>query len=77
MQRRNIGQPSSLAAIFLGCYANVSVFSREIKEPHSSSKNKKSRERVDSRVQLEAPGNGLLVDFNNYRSIERRAAITT
>ena len=34
MQRRNIGQPSPLVAIlFLECYANVSVFSREIKEP--------------------------------------------
>ena len=40
--------------IFLGCYANVSVFSREIKEPptYLSSKNKKIRDRVDSRVKL-------------------------
>ena len=37
-----------------GCCANVSVFSREIKEPptYLSSKNKKIRDRVDSRVQL-------------------------
>ena len=35
-------------------YANVSVFSREIKEPptYLSSKNKKIRDRVDSRVQF-------------------------
>ena len=57
MQRRNIGQPSPLVAIlFLECYANVSVFSREIKEPppppYLSSKNKKIRDRVDSRFQL-------------------------
>ena len=40
--------------IFLVCYANVSVFSREIKEPptYLSSKNKKIRDRVDSRVKL-------------------------
>ena len=40
--------------IFLGCYANVSVFSREIKEPptYLNSKNKKIRDRVDSRVKL-------------------------
>ena len=39
---------------FLGCYANVSVFSREIKEPltYLSSTNKKIRNRVDSRVRL-------------------------
>ena len=40
---------------FFGCYANVSVFSREIEEPpppYLSSKNKKIRDRVDSRVQL-------------------------
>ena len=38
----------------LECYANVSVFSREIKEPptYLSSKNKKIRDRVDSRVQF-------------------------
>ena len=54
MQRRNRGQPSPLAAIFLGFYANVSVFSRKIKEPptYLSSKNKKIRDRVDSRVRL-------------------------
>ena len=33
IQRRNKGQPSTLAIIFLGCNANVSVFSWEIKEP--------------------------------------------
>ena len=55
MQRMNRGQPSPLAAIFfLGFYANVSMFSRKIKEPptYLSSKNNKIRDRGDSRVQL-------------------------
>ena len=39
---------------FLWCCANVGVVSREIREPptYLSSKNKKIRDRVDSRVQL-------------------------
>ena len=39
---------------FLGCYANISMFFQEIKEPptYLSSKNKKIWDRVDSRVQL-------------------------
>ena len=39
---------------FLGCYANVSVFSREIKEPptYLSSKNKKIRNRVDNNLEI-------------------------
>ena len=39
---------------FLECYVKVSVFSREIKElpTYLSSKNKKIRDRVDSRFQL-------------------------
>ena len=48
-QRRNLWLP-----FLLGCYANLSVFSREITEPptYLSSENKKIRDRVDSRVQL-------------------------
>ena len=40
--------------IFLGCYAKVSMFSREIKGPptYISYKNKKMRDRVDLRVQM-------------------------
>ena len=40
--------------IFLGYYANVSMFLREIKGPSTyvSSKNKKMRDRVDPRVQM-------------------------
>ena len=40
--------------VFSRCYANVSVFWREIKETptYLSSKSKKIRDRVDSRVQL-------------------------
>ena len=51
--RMNRGQPLPLA-IFLGCYANVSVFSREIKEPptYLSSKNKKIRNRVDNNLEI-------------------------
>ena len=55
MQRRNMGQPLPLVAIFfLECYAKVSVFSREIKElpTYLSFKNKKIQDRVDSRFQL-------------------------
>ena len=50
----NNGEKRGKFTIFLGCYANVSVFSREIKEPptYLSSKNKKMRDRIDSRVQL-------------------------
>ena len=48
------GEKRGEFTIFLGCYANVSVFSREIKEPptYLSSTNKKIRDRVDSRVRL-------------------------
>ena len=49
-----MAKSAEILPFFLGCYANVSVFSREIKEPptYLSSKNKKIRDRVDSRVQL-------------------------
>ena len=50
----NNGEKRGEVTIFLGCYANVSVFSREIKEPltYLSSTNKNIRDRVDSRVRL-------------------------
>ena len=59
MQRRNMGQPLPLVAIFfLECYAKVSVFSREIKElpTYLSFKNKKIQDRVDSRFHLIVTG---------------------
>ena len=56
MQRRNRGQPPPLAAIFVGCYANVSVFSREIKEPLPNI----------SVLKIERYGTGLIQGYNWY-----------
>ena len=56
MQRRNRGQSSPLAAIFVGCYANVSVFSREIKETLPNI----------SVLKIEGYGTGLIQGYNWY-----------
>ena len=56
MQRRNRGQPSPLAAIFVGCYVNVSVFSREIKETLPNI----------SVLRIEGYGTGLIQGYNWY-----------